>query len=66
MKIVTRATFVVEDGKTVPPGTEIEWKDKAEAESFIDRGLAELPLKQTAEAEAKAAAEAEAKAAKGK
>lgn len=43
MKIVTKTSFVVGKCETVPPGSIIDIKDKAEAQSYIDRGLAEKP-----------------------
>ncbi len=50
MKIITKTTFVVDKGKTVAPGVEITIKDDDEAQSLIDRGLAELPAKADAAA----------------
>lgn len=51
MKIVTKTTFVIGKGKTVAPGVEIDIKDDDEAQSLIDRGLAELPVDTAAIAE---------------
>lgn len=45
MKIITKSTFVVEDGETVPPETELDIDD-AEAKALIAKGLAEVPKKE--------------------
>lgn len=50
MKIVTKTTFVIGKNKLVGPGVEIDIKDDEEAQSLIDRGLAELPVDETATA----------------
>lgn len=42
MKLIAKVTLVTPDGE-VPPGGEVEIKNKVEAESLIDRGFASLP-----------------------
>jgi len=64
MDLIARVTIVTKTGKEtkeVPPGGTFSVKDKAEAESLVARGLAQLPAVD-ADAEAKAKAEADAKA----
>jgi len=42
MKIIAKVTLVTGAGE-VPPGGEVEIKSKAEADSLVARGFAELP-----------------------
>lgn len=61
MKIITLTTLYTDPTTSVPPGTEVEL-DAAEAQSLIDRGLAELPFVSAPEMDAGLAAAAEAEA----
>lgn len=42
MKLIAKVTLVTGAGE-VPPGGEVEIKSKAEADSLVARGFAELP-----------------------
>lgn len=42
MKLIAKVTLVTPGG-SIPPGGEIEVKDKAEAEALVTRGFAEAP-----------------------
>lgn len=51
MKLIARVTLVTKAGE-IAPGGEVEIKDKAEAESLIERGFATLPPAPKAKTEA--------------
>ena len=55
MKIIPKVTLVVDEGKTSLPGEAYDMPDADEAQSLIDRGLAELPPETEPAAEAKPA-----------
>lgn len=42
MKLIAKVTLVTPDG-SIPPGGEIEVKDKSEAEALVIRGFAVAP-----------------------
>lgn len=63
MKLIAQVTLTTPAGD-IPPGGELEVKDKTEAESLIHRGFAKAaPVKEKAKADAEAQAKAEAEAA---